>query len=67
MAEILEVLEGRLRGRVAVVGVGDPAYGDDGAGPLVVAREPRTLASLRGMRVAIPGVRTTAYLLLRLA
>lgn len=38
MAEILEVLESRLRGRVAIVGVGDPAHGDDGAGPLVVAR-----------------------------
>jgi len=38
MAEILEVLEVRLRGRVAIVGVGDPAHGDDGAGPLVVAR-----------------------------
>ncbi|HVP15527.1 MAG TPA: MqnA/MqnD/SBP family protein, partial [Terriglobales bacterium] len=36
-----------------------------GVGPVVVAREPRTLASLRGRRVAIPGPLTTAALLLR--
>lgn len=35
-------------------------------GPVVVARSPRTLASLKGARVAIPGVRTTAHLVLRL-
>jgi 1,4-dihydroxy-6-naphthoate synthase len=35
-----------------------------GVGPLVVAREPR---SVTGARVAIPGRETTAYLLLRLA
>lgn len=37
-----------------------------GAGPLVVAREKCSLADLKGMRVAIPGENTTAYLLLRL-
>ena len=37
-----------------------------GYGPVVVARAPRTLASLRGKRVAIPGALTTAALLLRL-
>jgi 1,4-dihydroxy-6-naphthoate synthase len=37
-----------------------------GYGPVVVAREPRTLASLRGSRVAIPGPLTTAALLLRI-
>src|SRR4029077_8481612 len=37
-----------------------------GYGPVVVAREPRTLASWRGSRVAIPGPLTTAALLLRL-
>src|SRR5215831_3899079 len=36
-----------------------------GYGPVVVAREPRTLDSLRGKRVAIPGPLTTAALLLR--
>jgi 1,4-dihydroxy-6-naphthoate synthase len=36
-----------------------------GVGPVVVAREPRTLASLAGRRVAVPGPLTTAALLLR--
>src|SRR6266850_1455408 len=36
-----------------------------GYGPVVVAREPRSLESLRGCRVAIPGRLTTAALLLR--
>jgi 1,4-dihydroxy-6-naphthoate synthase len=35
-------------------------------GPVVVAREERTLASLRGKRIGVPGLRTTAYLVLRL-
>jgi len=39
-----------------------------GVGPLLVAREPRELASFGpDARFAIPGKRTTAYLLLRLA
>lgn len=37
-----------------------------GCGPLVVAREPRELGSLRGGRIAIPGQLTTANLLLQL-
>jgi 1,4-dihydroxy-6-naphthoate synthase len=37
-----------------------------GYGPVVVATAPRTLASLSGERVAIPGALTTAALLLRL-
>ena len=37
-----------------------------GYGPVVVAREARTLESLRGKRVAIPGKLTTAALLLRI-
>jgi 1,4-dihydroxy-6-naphthoate synthase len=37
-----------------------------GYGPVVVAREARTLESLRGRRVAIPGALTTAALLLRI-
>jgi 1,4-dihydroxy-6-naphthoate synthase len=35
-------------------------------GPIVVAKSERTLASLAGARVAIPGARTTAHLVLRL-
>jgi 1,4-dihydroxy-6-naphthoate synthase len=37
-----------------------------GYGPLVVAKESRSLASLAGVRVAIPGPMTTAALLLRI-
>jgi 1,4-dihydroxy-6-naphthoate synthase len=37
-----------------------------GCGPLVVAREPREIGSLRGRRIAIPGRLTTANLLLQL-
>ncbi len=36
-----------------------------GYGPVVVAREARSLASLRGKRIGVPGLRTTAYLVLR--
>jgi 1,4-dihydroxy-6-naphthoate synthase len=38
-----------------------------GVGPLVVAREPCSLADAARLRLAIPGRDTTAYLLLRLA
>jgi 1,4-dihydroxy-6-naphthoate synthase len=37
-----------------------------GYGPVVVARQPMTLSDLRGKRVGIPGVDTTAWLVLRL-
>lgn len=37
-----------------------------GCGPLVVAREKTTMGALRGRRVAIPGLLTTANLLLQL-
>jgi 1,4-dihydroxy-6-naphthoate synthase len=38
-----------------------------GVGPLVVAREAATLAAAAGARIAVPGLDTTAFLLLRLA
>ncbi|MEO9177092.1 MAG: 1,4-dihydroxy-6-naphthoate synthase [Gaiellales bacterium] len=38
-----------------------------GVGPLVVAREQATLAQAAGARIAVPGLDTTAFLLLRLA
>ena len=38
-----------------------------GVGPLVVARQPGSLADLADARIAIPGFETTAFLLLRLA
>jgi len=37
-----------------------------GYGPVVVALEERTLESLSGTRIGVPGLRTTAYLVLRL-
>jgi 1,4-dihydroxy-6-naphthoate synthase len=37
-----------------------------GYGPVLVARRARDLASLRGQRIGIPGIKTTAYLVLRL-
>src|SRR5215469_3288310 len=38
-----------------------------GVGPLVVAREPASLAEVAAGRIAVPGRETTAFLLLRLA
>ena len=38
-----------------------------GVGPLVVAREPRSLEEAAAGRIAVPGRETTAFLLLRLA
>jgi 1,4-dihydroxy-6-naphthoate synthase len=37
-----------------------------GYGPVVVAKGARDLASLEGARIGVPGLRTTAYLVLRL-
>lgn len=37
-----------------------------GYGPIVVAESERSLASLEGARIGVPGLRTTAYLVLRL-
>jgi 1,4-dihydroxy-6-naphthoate synthase len=55
---------GRLADRYAILACG--ASMGMGYGPVVVAREPRALESLRGQRVAIPGPLTTAALLLRI-
>ena len=37
-----------------------------GYGPVVVAREPRSLAELRGAEIVVPGTMTTSFLVLRL-
>lgn len=37
-----------------------------GYGPVLVASQPRSLSSLKGARIGVPGLRTTAYLVLRL-
>ena len=36
-------------------------------GPLVISKDPRSPQELEGQRIAVPGLHTTAYLLLRLA
>ncbi len=42
-----EELERRLKGKVAIVGVGNPMWGDDGAGPALIQRlEGKTAALL---------------------
>ncbi len=38
----------------------------DGYGPMVIAREPLPVGALKGMRVAVPGKMTTAYLAFQL-
>jgi 1,4-dihydroxy-6-naphthoate synthase len=38
----------------------------DNYGPMVIAREPRDIASLRGQTIAVPGTLTTAFLALKL-
>jgi 1,4-dihydroxy-6-naphthoate synthase len=38
----------------------------DGYGPMVVTREPMTIADLAGLHVAVPGEKTTAFLALNL-
>lgn len=53
-----------LADRYSILGCG--ASMGVGYGPVLVARAPRTLESLRGRRVAIPGPLTTAALLLRI-
>lgn len=37
----------------------------DGYGPVVVTQEPRGIDSLKGARIAVPGLQTTAYQVLR--
>ncbi|UCF32421.1 MAG: ABC transporter substrate-binding protein [Phycisphaerales bacterium] len=38
----------------------------DGYGPMVVTREPMTVAALKGLKIAVPGEMTTAFLALSL-
>jgi 1,4-dihydroxy-6-naphthoate synthase len=77
----IETLNGEaLEGRYEVTAISFGAYPDlagryqlltagssiqEGTGPLVVAREPLTGPDLRRVKVAIPGLRTSAYLALR--
>ncbi|HKY32262.1 MAG TPA: MqnA/MqnD/SBP family protein [Candidatus Polarisedimenticolia bacterium] len=54
-----------LASRYAVLPCG--ASMGDGYGPIVVARRPMHLEDLPGATIAVPGLRTSAYLALRLA
>jgi len=38
----------------------------DGYGPMIVTREPRSLETLKGRTIAVPGLKTTAFLALQL-
>lgn len=53
-----------VRDRYAILSHG--ASMGDGYGPMVVAREPIAPEKLNGMRIAVPGEMTSAYLALRL-
>jgi 1,4-dihydroxy-6-naphthoate synthase len=52
-----------LAGRYELLTAGSSIQ--EGTGPLVVSREPMTAQDLRGATVAIPGLRTSAYLAMR--
>jgi 1,4-dihydroxy-6-naphthoate synthase len=54
-----------LAGDYWVVAVGSSV--GQGYGPLVIAKNPRAPEALRGLRIAVPGLQTTSYLLLKLA
>lgn len=53
-----------VAGRYALCSCGSSM--GDGYGPMVVAREKLSVDELRGMRIAVPGLMTTAYLALQL-
>ncbi len=51
-----------IASRYAILSVGTSV--GRGYGPVLVSREPRTLAALRGRRVGVPGIPTTGWFLL---
>ena len=81
MGDIQSLNERALKGELEVTAISFHAYAyladqylllphgasfGDGYGPMVIAREPMPISALRGLRVAIPGKMTTAYLALQL-
>lgn len=81
MADIQSLNERADRGELEVTALSFHAYAHvadryvllphgasfgDGYGPVVVAREPARTSALKGARVAVPGLKTTAYLALKL-
>jgi 1,4-dihydroxy-6-naphthoate synthase len=81
LADIQTLNDAALRGEYEVTAISIHAYPyvcdkyaltacgssmGDGYGPLLVTRKPRTADELRGATIAVPGLRTTAYLALQL-
>ena len=81
MGDIQSLNERALEGELEVTAISFHAYAyladqylllphgasfGDGYGPMVIAREPMPVSALKGLRVAIPGKMTTAYLALQL-
>lgn len=81
LEDIQSLNERALRGELEITAISAHAYPHvadkyyvmrtgvsmgDGYGPIIVTREPCTLADLRGKRIAIPGQMTTANLVLKL-
>ena len=78
----IETLNGRaMRGELDVTAVSIHAYAylsdryallphgasmGDGYGPMLVSRQPMTRADVKGKRIAVPGMMTSAYLALKL-
>mgnify|MGYP002813326079 CR=1 FL=1 len=81
LADIQTLNDAALRGTYEVTAISIHAYPyvcdkyaltacgssmGDGYGPMLVTRVPRTVEELRGATIAVPGLRTTAYLALQL-
>lgn len=81
MGDIQSLNERALKGELEVTAISFHAYAflagqylllphgasfGDGYGPMVISREPMAVGALKGMRIAIPGKMTTAYLALQL-
>ena len=81
MGDIQSLNERALKGELEVTAISFHAYAyladqylllphgasfGDGYGPMVIAREPLPVSALKGMKIAIPGKMTTAYLALQL-
>ena len=81
MGDIQSLNERALKGELEVTAISFHAYAflsdqylllphgasfGDGYGPMVIAREPLAVSALKGMKIAIPGKMTTAYLALQL-
>lgn len=81
MADIQSLNVRALKGELEVTAISFHAYAyladtylllphgasfGDGYGPMVIAKKPLPLSALKGMRIAVPGKMTTAFLVLQL-